>query len=186
MIETDRSGLVAEYVGKTALKTADVCESARGGVLFIDEAYTLVDSGQHAFGQEAIDTIMKFMEDNRGQISVIVAGYPNEMNEFLSSNPGLPRRFDFEIDFPDYSISELLQIAALDASDRGYVLARGSEENLEELLISKKTMPHFGNAGEVRKILDKAILNQTARLVASGASDSESLQLILPEDFSDS
>ena len=186
MIETDRSGLVAEHVGKTALKTADVCESARGGVLFIDEAYTLVDSGQNAFGQEAIDTIMKFMEDNRGQISVIVAGYPNEMNEFLSSNPGLPRRFDFEIVFPDYSISELLQIAVLDASDRGYVLARGSEENLEELLLSKKKLPHFGNAGEVRKILDKAILNQTARLVASGASDSESLQLILPEDFSDS
>jgi SpoVK/Ycf46/Vps4 family AAA+-type ATPase len=186
VIETDRSGLVAGYVGKTAIQTTAVCESARDGVLFIDEAYSLIDSGQHAFGQEAIETIMKFMEDNRGQISVIAAGYPNEMAQFLAANPGLPRRFDLEIVFPDYSLQELMQIATADLKRRGYVFGPGAEDALESLLEAKKGAPKFGNAGEVRKLLDKSILNQTSRIVALGATDEESLQLITAEDIAGS
>ena len=110
LVEVDRSGLVAGYVGQTAIKTQEKIDEAIGGVLFIDEAYTLVKEQSNDFGQEAIDTLLKAMEDNRRNLIVIVAGYTNEMNKFIESNPGLKSRFNKYIEFPDYSLCELEQI----------------------------------------------------------------------------
>ena len=183
VIETDRSGLVAGYTGQTALKTLDVCESARDGVLFIDEAYSLVSEGQQNFGEEAIETLLKFMEDNRGQIVVIAAGYAPEMKNFIASNPGLARRFDFEIDFPNYSLEELQEIATNECRTRGYEMAEGTIEELRRALERRLLEKDFGNAGEIRKLLDRAILSQNSRLIETGTALGDGLTVLLPEDI---
>ena len=127
LIETDRSGLVAGYVGQTAIKTREVIETALGGVLFIDEAYALAQGGYNDFGQEAIDTLVKMMDDNRDRLVVILAGYSDDMNKFLDKNAGLHSRFANIIEFPDYSTDELMQIADGFYSEQGYVLSESGK-----------------------------------------------------------
>jgi SpoVK/Ycf46/Vps4 family AAA+-type ATPase len=165
LVEVDRSDLVAGYQGQTAIKTDKIITEALGGTLFIDEAYTL-SRGGNDFGQEAIDTLLKQMEDKRGELIVIVAGYTNEMHNFLESNPGLQSRFNNTFTFEDYTPRELLYIAADIADDNGYRLDEGALQILLEIfdkLYSKRDR-NFGNARTARNILYQAISNQEQRI----------------------
>jgi len=169
MIETDRQGLVAGYVGQTALKTAEKVDEAMGGVLFIDEAYSLTmkGGGTHGdFGDEAIQTLLKRMEDRRGEFFVFVAGYPDNMETFLKANPGLNSRFDKILKFDDYSPSELVQIALLMFNEQGLIPTPEAEEHLTRYLafIHEYRDKYFGNARTVRNIVTEAIKNQNLRL----------------------
>jgi SpoVK/Ycf46/Vps4 family AAA+-type ATPase len=171
LVETDRSGLVAGYLGQTALKTSEVIAKALGGVLFIDEAYALAQ-GEHggsdsdSYGQEAIDTLLKAMEDNRDQLVVIVAGYTAPMQQFLTSNPGLQSRFTRFIDFPDYSPKELLQIFSDLASRQGYTLADDALQHASDLLQQayQRRGERFGNARLVRTMFERATVRLSDRL----------------------
>lgn len=188
LIETDRAGLVAEYVGQTAIKTKKLIADAQGGVLFIDEAYALLDdpkSGSGSFGSEAIDTLLKEMEDKRGSFVVIVAGYRNEMESFLSSNPGLQSRFSRTIDFPDYSPEELLQIFEIQAKTGGYILSDEARSLLAKWLVTKAPIgtKGFGNGRFVRNIFDKTVLAQAHRLDQANSETKEALQEIHPTDI---
>lgn len=166
LIETDRSGLVAEYVGQTAVKTNKIIDQAIGGVLFIDEAYSLIGGGNEDYGKEAIATLLKRMEDNRDRLVVILAGYSNEMEEFIDSNPGLRSRFSRYIHFPDYSAEELYEIFLLNMKKFDYRLTADAESFLKELL--KDKVAHkpkdFGNAREVRNLFEKVVEAQSDRL----------------------
>lgn len=173
VVEVDRSGLVAPFVGQTAGKTAKVIESAKGGILFIDEAYSLArGESSNDYGQEAIETLLKAMEDRRGELVVIVAGYPDPMRRFLESNPGLKSRFPHVIEFPDYDADELTSIFAGMARERAYTLADDAHEAVEHLfrhLVAARDET-FGNARLARTIFEKAIQRQAARLVEAGAT----------------
>jgi SpoVK/Ycf46/Vps4 family AAA+-type ATPase len=191
LIEVDRSGLVAEYVGQTAPKTNRVIDRAMGGVLFIDEAYALTPqkgSVGHDFGKEAIDTLLKRMEDDRGKFIVIVAGYPEPMNDFINANPGLQSRFTKYIDFEDYKPEELKAIFELFAKNKGMILEKGVEEVLEELFedIYKNRDKNFANARTVRTIFEKVLENQAKRvaeMMAREEIEGEVLNTINIEDF---
>ena len=166
LVEVDRSGLVAGYIGQTAIKTAKVLEGAIGGVLFIDEAYTLTAKTENDFGFEAVDTILKSMEDNRDDLVVIVAGYTDEMHDFLTSNPGLISRFNKYIDFPDYTDDELMAILAMNAKKQGYVVSDEANAVVREML-TKMTLSDrmdFGNARGMRNTLEKLVQEQANRL----------------------
>jgi len=183
LVETDRSGLIAEYVGQTAVKTNAVVDSALNGVLFIDEAYALLDSkGMGGYGNEAIATLLKRMEDDRDSLVVIVAGYTNEMKNFIDSNPGLQSRFTRYINFPDYSSDDLYKIFMMRAKKYSYVLDDDADKYLKESLentVAHKTR-NFGNARYVRNLFEKAITNQANRLGRnSSPSKSELTQLTL-------
>jgi stage V sporulation protein K len=184
LIECDRAALVAEYVGQTAPKTNTVIDSALDGILFIDEAYTLAKD-QEDFGQEAIDTLLKRMEDNRDRLIVIVAGYPAEMQTFINSNPGLHSRFTRFIDFPDYTPQELSRIFALMCHKNGLTLDR----ELREKILHHFTSSHrdrtlnFGNARLVRNCFEEVINNQATRLANSGDFDPRALVLLKAEDL---
>lgn len=170
LIETDRSGLVGEYVGQTAVKTNNVIDSALDGVLFIDEAYSLVQGSKTDFGGEAIATLLKRMEDNRDRLVVILAGYNNEMQQFIDSNPGLQSRFNRYINFPDYSADELMQIIGLLLKKNDFILGVGAEEKLKskfEDAIANKTK-NFGNARYARNVFEKILENQAVRLSMKG------------------
>jgi len=165
VIEVDRSKLVGTYIGHTAPKTLAACESALGGILFIDEAYTLVDSSrEHNFGQEAIDTLLKFMEDNRGKFVVIAAGYEDKMELFVRSNPGLESRFDRVFHFEDYSTEELMQIFRNTCKSEGYIMHPDAINNLRGRIDREKNQRAFANGRGVRKIFESAVLNQSKRL----------------------
>lgn len=169
LVETDRSGLVGEYLGHTAPKTLQVIQKALGGVLFIDEAYALArtNHGQKdMFGLEAIDTLLKAMEDNRDRLVVIVAGYPNEMKQFISSNPGLRSRFTRYIDFPDYAPAELMQIFDQQASESGYMLSEGARNRATALFKAayESRGEGFGNGRWVRTMFERTSLNLSDRL----------------------
>ena len=169
MVETDRQGLVAGFVGQTAIKTSEKIEEAMGGVLFIDEAYALTTKnfGSHGdFGDEAIQTILKRMEDFRGRFFVFVAGYPDNMESFLKANPGLNSRFDKMLKFEDYKPDELLQIAKQMFAKQGIVLAKEAEKHLAKYLafIFDYRDKYFGNARTVRQIVTEAIKNHNLRL----------------------
>ena len=179
-VEVDREGLVAGYVGQTASKTMSVINSAIGGVLFIDEAYELSKGGENDFGGEAIDTLLKAMEDHRDNLLVILAGYTKQMESFLNMNPGLKSRFDTVIDFEDYSVDEMMQI--FKGLCRGYVLGDGVEEKLREMFAIKKNTPNFGNAREVRNIWKRVKANMSTRQVMENTPDEE-LALIKTEDI---
>lgn len=186
MVETDRSGLVAGYVGQTAIKVDEVIKKAIDGVLFIDEAYTLSSGDtQDSFGQEAIDTLLKRMEDLREKMVVIVAGYNSEMQQFISSNPGLKSRFNKYIYFEDYKPEELLSIFNAMAESNSYVVSSGLKSALllkfEELYNARTKS--FGNGRLVRNLLDKTIENQSNRLASEDKDyTSNELQLLLPDD----
>ena len=167
LIETDRSGLVAGYVGQTAGKVTEVVKSALGGILFIDEAYALARKGMdNDFGREAIDTLVKLMEDNRDDLVVIVAGYTDEMHDFLTSNPGLISRFNKYIDFPDYTDDELMAILAMNAKKQGYVIADDANAEVRKMLkgMSVSDRLDFGNARGMRNTLEKLVQEQANRL----------------------
>ncbi len=170
LVEVDRSGLVCGYIGQTAAKTAEVIESALGGVLFIDEAYTLTNGkGQGDFGQEAVDTLLKGMEDHRDDLVVIVAGYTELMEEFLDSNPGLRSRFNKFINFEDYTAEEEVEILINNCKKQEYMLSRDALEEARRFFTERvANKPEgYANARDVRNYLEKAISNQASRLHVS-------------------
>jgi SpoVK/Ycf46/Vps4 family AAA+-type ATPase len=168
MVESGRDGLVAGYIGQTALKTKEKIDAAMGGVLFIDEAYALSDGGQNSYGKEAIEVILKNMEDQRGHFAVIVAGYPDNMDNFLRSNPGLKSRFDRTMHFNDYDEENLMNIAVTMFASENLIANEDALKHLREYLAAlyKKRDKFFGNARSVRKIVELAVRNQNLRMAS--------------------
>jgi Holliday junction resolvasome RuvABC ATP-dependent DNA helicase subunit len=186
LVETDRSGLVAEYVGQTAVKTNKIIDSALDGVLFIDEAYSLISNSQTDYGKEAIATLLKRMEDNRDRLIVILAGYSSEMQQFIDSNPGLQSRFNRYIEFPDYSAEELYQIFEKNAKEFDYKISKDAEIPLKEYFTNKVANKdkNFGNARFVRNLFEKTIERQANRLSKEVNLTDEKLSEICSTDIS--
>lgn len=185
VVETARQQLVGAYIGETALKTEAVVKNALGGILFIDEAYTLAKKeSANDFGQEAIDTILKMMEDHRGEFIVIVAGYPDEMQRFITSNPGLRSRFQTVIHFNDYTSADLRKIFVLNAKADDYIPSNGCMKIVSEYLDTKRTEDPetFANGRDVRNIYQQIVKEQSNRLVREGFNDKSALQLLKTED----
>ena len=185
VVETARQQLVGAYIGETALKTEAVVKTALGGILFIDEAYTLAKKeSANDFGQEAIDTILKMMEDHRGEFIVIVAGYPDEMQRFITSNPGLRSRFQTVIHFNDYTSADLRKIFVLNAKADDYIPSNGCMKIVSEYLDTKRAEDPetFANGRDVRNIYQQIVKEQSNRLVREGFEDKSSLQLLKTED----
>ena len=173
-VETDRADLVAEYEGQTAPKTKAVLSRALGGVLFIDEAYTLSRRDREdPFGEEAVDTLLKFMEDHREELVVVVAGYPEQMKRFLSSNPGLQSRFPNKLFFDDYTPDELVRIFLAYCRSQDYELSSEAEEKFKEIIDRDRDDP-FSNARFVRNLFERAFMNQASRVMALPESDRKS------------
>ena len=187
LVEVDRSGLVAGYVGQTALKTQEVIKSALGGVLFIDEAYSLSAGGENDFGREAIETILKAMEDHRDNLIVIVAGYSGPMGDFLSSNPGLESRFNKYFHFPDYTGEQLMAIFSAQCEKNGYKLTEESEKAARELFdrLYAERNENFGNGRDVRNRFEDMIVRQSNRVAAMENPGKDDLMAVLPEDLED-
>ena len=185
LVEVDRSGLVAGYVGQTALKTQEVIKSALGGVLFIDEAYSLSSGGENDFGREAIETILKAMEDHRDDLIVIVAGYSGPMGDFLSSNPGLESRFNKYFTFPDYTGEQLMAIFSAQCNKNGYKLTEESEKAARELFdrLYEERNENFGNGRDVRNRFEDMIVRQSNRVAMMESPGKEDLMAVLPEDL---
>lgn len=185
LVETDRSGLVAEYVGQTAVKTNKIIDSALDGVLFIDEAYSLVQGAKEDFGQEAISTLLKRMEDDRNRLVVILAGYGSEMKTFIDSNPGLQSRFNRYIHFPDYTADELKRIFLLNAKKNQYTLDEEALLVLEKMMYSavEHKDKNFGNARFVRNIFEESIQNQAMRLSSQPTITEEVLSKLEANDL---
>jgi type VII secretion ATPase EccA len=186
-VETDRGGLVAKYMGQTALKTDTVIQQALDGVLFIDEAYSLVPEGGGGqdYGQEAISTLLKRMEDYRDRLVVIIAGYKDEMQRFIDSNPGLQSRFNRYIDFPDYSGGELADIFKMYMKKNQYTLAPDAEEYLKEQFdyaVAHKDR-NFGNARFARNVFEKSIQQQANRLEGQKNLSKSQLTELTVEDL---
>jgi ATP-dependent Clp protease ATP-binding subunit ClpA len=185
VVECDRGRLVAEYVGQTAVRTHAVIDSALDGILFIDEAYALAGRGAEDFGSEAIETLLKRMEDDRDRLIVIVAGYTGPMEDFIASNPGLQSRFTNYLKFPDYSPDELAEIFHRMAAQSGLVCPPDTAAAV--LALSNKLHAarddHFGNAREMRNLFEAAVRNQSTRLVSSGQCDRDALTTLLPQDL---
>ena len=174
IVEVDRSGLVSQYFGATAEKTRSVIASAMGGVLFIDEAYALGNNSDHGitdYGKEAIDTLVKAMEDYRGKFCVILAGYKNEMLQMLSTNPGFKSRIQFTLDFPNYSRDELRDITEMMLKTRHYTIGNAALNRILDITDIKRKEPNFANAREIRNILDQVIMCQNLR--CAGSDDKE-------------
>ena len=184
LVEVDRSGLVAGYVGQTAIKTQEKIDEAMGGVLFIDEAYTLA-KGENDFGQESIDTLLKAMEDQREDFVVIVAGYSEPMDRFLESNPGLKSRFNKSITFEDYSPNELLDIFELFCKLNDMRLSSDARDYLTQYLskLSNEKSENFANGREMRNLFEKAFTNQANRLSQYNDISDEELNIIKSEDI---
>ena len=185
LIETDRSGLVAEYVGQTAVKTNQIIDKALDGVLFIDEAYSLVQSGNEDYGSEAIATLLKRMEDDRNRLVVILAGYTNEMEDFINSNPGLRSRFNRYIHFEDYSAEELFKIFLLNVEKNEYTLTDDAkiylQRRLEDIVVNRTK--DFGNARYVRNLFEKTVEAQANRLASESKVTKDILAEIKKEDI---
>ena len=181
LVEVDRSGLVAGYVGQTALKTQKVIEKAMGGVLFIDEAYALNGKSENDFGQEAIDTILKAMEDHRDDLVVIVAGYTELMDRFIHSNPGLESRFNRFLLFEDYTPEEMFEIFKMRCG-KGYVLAPEAEPLVRDYIAEESADPSFGNARGVRNLFEHILVAQNNRLAKMPTVTREDLMTITPDD----
>lgn len=185
LVETDRSGLVAEYVGQTAVKTNKIIDSALDGVLFIDEAYSLVQGGGNDYGKEAIATLLKRMEDDRDRLIVILAGYDNEMKLFIDSNPGLQSRFNRYIHFSDYNAEELMAIFKLNLKKFDYELTNDAEQKISHLFsyaVSHKDQ-NFGNGRYARNVLEKTLENQATRLATVSEITEQMLRTIEEHDI---
>ena len=183
LVEVDRSGLVAGYVGQTAIKTQKVIQKALGGVLFIDEAYALNGKSENDFGQEAIDTILKAMEDHRDDLVVIVAGYTDLMDRFIHSNPGLESRFNRFLLFEDYTSDEMLDIFKMQCKKGCYQLSDGVEELVRDYITEENGDPEtFGNARGVRNIFEHILVAQNNRLAAMETVTKEDLMTLTQDD----
>lgn len=182
LVEVDRSGLVAGYVGQTALKTQKVIEKAMGGVLFIDEAYALNGKSENDFGQEAIDTILKAMEDHRDDLVVIVAGYTELMDRFIHSNPGLESRFNRFLEFEDYTTEQMVAIFKMQCKKGCYVLAQGTEELVRDFIAEESVGDSFGNARGVRNLFEHILVAQNNRLAKLEKVTRDDLMQIMPDD----
>lgn len=187
LIEVDRGGLVAGFVGQTALKTKEVIDSALGGVLFIDEAYSLAEGGENDFGREAIDTLLKAMEDHRKDLVVIVAGYTGPMEKFLRSNPGLESRFNKYIDFPDYTGEELYRIFLSQVERGGYTLSAEADAYAKDYFRSvyETRDDNFANGRDVRNRFEDMVVRHANRVAAMDSPSKDDLMLLLKEDFPD-
>ena len=187
VVEADRSTLVAGYIGQTAINVKKAIEEAVGGILFIDEAYSLTkDLSSNDFGGEAIETLVKYLEDYRDKFIVIVAGYPDEMDDFIKSNPGLESRFNNYIHFPNYSSDELVEIFSKFACDNKYYLDKGTKDILDEHFSECiDTTVNFSNARYVRNLFEKVVKQHANRIVFEGHEDSDSLTLIKSIDIED-
>lgn len=182
LVEVDRSGLVAGYVGQTALKTQKVIEKAMGGVLFVDEAYALNGRSENDFGQEAIDTLLKAMEDHRDDLVVIVAGYTDLMDKFIHSNPGLESRFNRFLLFEDYSLDELVAIFKMRCG-KGYVLSPEAEPLVRDYIAEESAAgDSFGNARGVRNIFEHILVAQNNRLAKLDSVTRDDLMTLTADD----
>ncbi|MFY8191260.1 MAG: AAA family ATPase, partial [Bacteroidia bacterium] len=179
LVECDRQALVGGFVGQTAMKTAELVDKANGGVLFIDEAYALSEGGENDFGKEAIETLLKRMEDNRGNFIVIVAGYTENMRRFLESNPGLRSRFDREMHFDDYAAEQLFQIAIKMLQGNNIVPAPDAANHMQKYFVDlfANRNQYFGNARNVRKVVEDVIKSQHLRLAKIPAQE-RSIEMI--------
>lgn len=185
-IEAERADLVGEYIGHTALKTREIVKKALGGILFIDEAYSLARGGEKDFGKEAIDTLVKAMEDYKNQFVLILAGYTEEMEDFLLVNPGLPSRFPIQVAFPDYTIDQLVQISELMVRERDYSFIQQTIVKLRQYLAQEKnnSFQPFSNARFVRNLIERSIRYQAVRLLNQSSTPSrQDLMIIRPEDL---
>jgi stage V sporulation protein K len=185
LIEADRSTLVAAYIGQTAIKVNEVVKKALGGVLFIDEAYTLAQGNNDSFGQEAIDTLLKLMEDHRDDLVVIAAGYTGKMNQFLEANPGLRSRFNKFIEFNDYKPDEMTQIFQSFCKTSGFALPSDTRGRLHDLFaeLYEKRDETFGNGREVRNLFEQTITHQANRIITLPMINTMCLTEIRPEDI---
>ncbi len=176
--------MVAEYIGQTATKTMKKINEAKGGILFIDEAYALANKGDKDFGQEAIDTLLKAMEDNREDFIVIVAGYPDLMEAFINSNPGLQSRFNKYIMFPDYDASEMYEILQMMCKKYEYELDEDAVSDIQQIIdrLLENKNERFANARTMRNLFETAITKQASRL-AEGEYSVEDMKLLKREDF---
>lgn len=187
LVEVERADLVGEYIGHTAQKVRDQVKKSIGGIMFIDEAYSLARGGEKDFGKEAIDTLVKAMEDNKDNLILILAGYTDEMEYFLSTNPGLKSRFPIKIEFKDYSIDELLRIAHIMVEKRQYKLSVDARRKISAILIKRMGDNDYrmGNARLVRNIVENAVRKQAVRLVHKRSISREDLITLKGEDFID-
>ena len=185
LIEVDRSGLVAGYVGQTALKTQEVIKSALGGVLFIDEAYSLSSGGENDFGREAIETLLKAMEDHRDNLVVIVAGYTGPMREFLDSNPGLESRFNKFFYFEDYTGPQLMDIFLLQCRKNKYVLSEEADAAARKLFdeLYAERGENFGNGRYVRNLFEDMVVRHSNRVALMESPTKDDLMTVLPQDL---
>ena len=185
LIEAERADLVGEYIGQTAQKTRELIKKAQGGILFVDEAYSLGRGGEKDFGKEAIDTLVKHMEDKKDDFILILAGYSDEMEDFMDLNPGLPSRFPLILSFPNYDEHELLQIAEQMIEEREYVLTDEAKKKLERHFKQKVTeeADSFSNGRYVRNLIEKMIRKQAVRLVKEGFPNREALLTIRSMDI---
>ena len=182
LVEVDSSGLVAGYVGQTAIKTQKVIEKAMGGVLFIDEAYALNGRSENDFGQEAIDTILKAMEDHRDDLVVIVAGYTDLMDRFIHSNPGLESRFNRFLLFDDYTIDEMVEIFRMQCKKGCYQLTEEAQPLIRDYITEESADDSFGNARGVRNLFEHVLVAQNNRLAAMEKITREDLTVITADD----
>ncbi|MBM7693760.1 stage V sporulation protein K [Peribacillus deserti] len=174
LIEAERADLVGEYIGHTAQKTRDLIKKAIGGILFIDEAYSLGRGGEKDFGKEAIDTLVKHMEDKQHEFVLILAGYSREMSFFLSLNPGLHSRFPIVVDFPDYSVDELMEIAEKMLKEKEYILSSDAERKIRAHLNYVKDVVNpisFSNGRYIRNVIEKSIRAQAMRILLGDSFD---------------
>ncbi len=187
LVEVERADLVGEYIGHTAQKTREQVKKAMGGILFIDEAYTLAQGGSRDFGRESIATLVKAMEDYRDELAVILAGYRDEMSSFLRSNPGLRSRFPIQVEFPDYTSEELFEIALNMFADREYVVSVRARWKLKYLLdrCYIKGQSASGNARLVRNLVEKSIRLQALRLGSRTVVTRQELMTVESEDLPD-
>ena len=187
LVEVDRSGLVAGYVGQTALKTQEVIQSALGGVLFIDEAYSLSSGGENDFGREAIETLLKAMEDHRKDLVVIVAGYTGPMEGFITSNPGLESRFNRYFYFPDYNGEQLMEIFRIQCRKNSYTLTPEADAEALKMFtqLYEERDENFGNGRDVRNCFEDMIVRQSNRVAAMENPSKEDLVTVLPQDLRD-
>ncbi|WP_199912753.1 AAA family ATPase [Aquimarina aquimarini] len=185
LVETDRAGMVAGYVGQTAIKADEIIKSALGGVLFIDEAYSLTSGGLNDFGTEAIEVLLKRMEDHRDNIVVVVAGYPDEMQGFIQTNPGLQSRFNRYFEFDHFTAHALLDIFKLFAKKADFKLTPDAEEKLMEILdrVYEKRHRGFGNARTIRNLFEKIIERQANRIVSITPITEEILMTLTEDDI---
>ncbi|HUF97421.1 MAG TPA: AAA family ATPase, partial [Ilumatobacter sp.] len=185
LVETDRSDLVAGYVGQTATKTRTILESALGGTLIIDEAYALARGGENDFGREAIDTLVKFMEDHRDDLAIVACGYPAEMTELIDANPGLASRFTRTLIFPDYTNEELLAIFELTGDKQKYHLDADAKELLQAMLAAEPRGRGFGNARLTRNMFEAAIARHAMRLAEVDVPSVDQLTTLTAADLVD-